>query len=402
MIEIFYSAEHDSSTATSGVKWGDDIVLNTQEELDKLAKDGGFVKLSSNHSNDGETIYYRCKAFPRAQAKKCVSMKVFKSTRNMKFIVTHSIGEHNHSNVEHKRQRKTSELWEFIYNLKFEDGLKPRRIKEHLKRTRPNDSILTIRQIRHILKTMEDMKIPSTFSFGELVEWLKSQTKQPKCPDVAFVVDWTFNQHDKSFAFVVSTPRLLKNVAGQTNLSADGTYKIMWQGFPLIVVGTVDRAKHFHVTGIVVTSNERESEYEFVFRTIKMGVERESQQVFKPEVILSDHAGAIRNGFFKVFGPSQNVICSVHLYRKLQEKSGFSCKENKKLIKNDIFVLQSAPDAETFDHAVLLFLEKWEDLEEDFCTYFKSTWLGESTRNWYAGYSPFVPDHNNGIVSISC
>lgn len=72
------------------------------------------------------------------------------------------------------------------------------------------------------------------------------------------------------------------------------------------------------------------------------------------------------------------MICCVHLFRKLRERTGFSSKENKKEIKNDVFVLQSAPDAETFDHAVLLFLDKWEDKEEPFSTYFKSTWLGET------------------------
>lgn len=118
-----------------------------------------------------------------------------------------------------------------------------------------------------------------------------------------------------------------------------------------------------------------------------------------PEVLISDYATAIRNGFFAVFGTTQNVICSIQLYRKLQERGNFVEKENKKLIQKDVCVLRSTPDAETFDHAVQLFLQKWEDIEEDFCTYFKATWLGETTRNWFAGYSPFVPDHNNGIVS---
>lgn len=382
------------------MEWGDDIELNTQGELDKYAADNGFVKNSTNRSDDGETIYYRCKSVPKAQSKNCVSIKVFKSKLNTKFVVTRSVGEHNHSTATYKQQQKSPELWEYIYNLKFEDAMKPRRIKEHLKRNRPNDATLTIRQIRHILKTMELTKIPPTFSFGELIEWLKSQTNVPEGLDDAFIVDWTFEKNDESFAFVISTPRLLKNTAEQKNLSADGTYKITWQGFPLIVVGTLDRAKHFHVSAIVVTSNERESEYKFVFGAIKMGVERESKKVFKPHILLSDHAGAIRNGFFAIFGPSQNVICAIHLFRKLREKSGFSSKENKQQIKNDIFVLHSAPDADTFDHAVLLFLEKWQETEEHFCTYFKSTWLGETTRNWYMGYSPFVPAHNNGVVRI--
>lgn len=78
-------------------------------------------------------------------------------------------------------------------------------------------------------------------------------------------------------------------------MCADATYKILWQGFPLIVVGFIDREKHFHVIAIVVTSNERTSEYEFVFRYLKKGIEQQSKQPFLPEVLTSDYAKAIRN-----------------------------------------------------------------------------------------------------------
>lgn len=251
-----------------------------------------------------------------------------------------------------------------------------------------------------MIKSVAEKKIPSTFAFGELIEWLKTQTKVPDTIDEPFVVGWTYEKEDDSFAFVTSTRRLLTNAARQPNLSSDGTYKIMWQNFPVVVVGMIDRQKHFHVTGIVITSNERESEYKFAFETIRLGVERETKTTYKPEIVISDHAAAIRNGFFDVFGPSENVICSVHMFRNLKKKSVYSSKENKQKIINDVYVLHSSPDAETFDRAVLLFLDKWQKTDDKFCTYFKSTWLGETTRNWYRGYSPFVPDHNNGVVSI--
>lgn len=280
--------------------------------------------------------------------------------------------------------------------------MKPRKIKEHLKRNRPDEKTPTIRQIRYMLKSMERKNIPSTFSYGELIEWLKTQTSVPVTLDEAFVVDWFYEKTDDSFAFVVSTRRLLRNAIKEKNVSGDGTYKIIWQKFPIIVIGMVDRENHFHIIAVVVTSNERASEYEFVFRTIRMGVELETNEVYKPETIISDHAAAIRNGFFAVFGPSDNVICSVHMFRKLQERSGYSSKENKKSIIDDVHILHSSSDRGAFDCAVSLFLEKWEGKDKDFCTYFKSTWLGEYTRNWYRGYSPFVPDHNNAIVSIFC
>lgn len=158
-------------TAKTGkVEWEDEIVLNTQEEFDKYVEDGGFVKSSTNnHVNGDQTIYYRCKFMPKPQAKNCVRMKLFKFSGNMKFVVTRSVGEHDHSSVVYKYQRKIPELWEYIYNLKFEDGMKPQKIQQNLKRNRP-DVRLNIRQIRHIIKSMEKIKMAPTFSFGELIE----------------------------------------------------------------------------------------------------------------------------------------------------------------------------------------------------------------------------------------
>lgn len=382
----------------TGREWGDDVPFLSQKDVDEYAEQEGFVKNSTNRTVDGETVYYRCKSLPKSKAKLCKSMKVFKPARNIKFFVSVSVGDHNHSDVGTKSQ-KCPELWEYVYNLKHEDSMKPRKIKEHLKRNKPEYTTPTIRQIRHIIQSTQNKKIPSTFSYGELVEWLKTETAIPDDLDEAFVINWTFNEKNDSFAFVLSTRRLLINVADKTNLSSDGTYKILWQDFPLIVVGFLDRQKHFHVVAVVVTSNERRAEYRFVFQSIKMATERESDQIFKPNIILTDHAAAIRNGFFDVFGPSKNVICSVHMLRKIRERK-YSSKENKNLILDDVRILQRSSDAQKFDRAVILFLEKWEKTENEFCTYFKSTWLGEFTRNWFTGYDEYVPDHNNGIVGI--
>lgn len=367
-------------------EWGAEIVFNDQEEVDQYAQNERFVPVSTNRRDKGDTIYYRCSFYPKNQAKNCISMKVFKPSSNLTFLVSTSLGGHTHDTAARgKSHTSNQELMEYIYNLRYEDSTRPRKIKQHLTRNKPDEPPLKIRQIRYILEIMHEKKVPATFSYGEMIEWLKTQTAVPNSIDGAFVIDWMYNSKDDSFAFVISTRRLLMNAIKQKNMSSDGTYKINWQKFALIVVGMIDRMKHLHVTGVVVSSNERQSEYEFAFKAIRMGVERETNQIFKPDVIVSDHAAAIRNGFFAVFGPSQHVICSVHMFRKLKERSGYSSKINKQRIIDDIYVLHSSPDAESFDHAVLLFLEKWKATDDGFCTYFKSTWLTETTRNWYLG-----------------
>lgn len=115
------------------------------------------------------------------------------------------------------------------------------------------------------------------------------------------------------------------------------------------------------------------------------------------------YAPAIRNAFYASFDSAiENVICCVHLYRNVRKVDKYKDKkQNKQLIRNDIYVVQSSPNQASFEHAVLLFLDKWEDSEPDFCDYFKRTWLQESTQNWYTGYSPFVPAHNNAQVILN-
>jgi hypothetical protein len=37
----------------------------------------------------------------------------------------------------------------------------------------------------------------------------------------------------------------------------DGTYKITYQGFPLLIVGTTDMNREFHPFGLMITKREK-------------------------------------------------------------------------------------------------------------------------------------------------
>lgn len=200
------------------------------------------------------------------------------------------------------------------------------------------------------------------------------------------------NKEDNSFAFVVSTMRLLENAKDRKNICADGTYKIVWEGFPLVVVGTIDRIKRFHMIGMCLTSNERESEYEFVFKTLSKAVKKYLHADFEPEVLISDAAIPIRNAFYKAFPSAKhNVICWAHLARHVKDFK-FSSVENKQKIQHDIRVLQTSPSDEHFENASVLFLVENEPIEPAFCEYMKRHWFQNNAQNWYTGYAPFVPE----------
>lgn len=72
-------------------------------------------------------------------------------------------------------------------------------------------------------------------------------------------------------------------------LAIDATYKLNWHGFPLIVLGTVDRQNRFHPLIYACTTNETCDDYVFVFRSTKDGVTKHFPDAkFAPKILIAD------------------------------------------------------------------------------------------------------------------
>mgnify|MGYP002790673476 FL=1 len=52
------------------------------------------------------------------------------------------------------------------------------------------------------------------------------------------------------------------------HIHADATYKLTWQGFPILVCGTTDSNRKFHPFGITVCTNEKTEDFKFMFRSL--------------------------------------------------------------------------------------------------------------------------------------
>lgn len=116
----------------------------------------------------------------------------------------------------------------------------------------------------------------------------------------------------------MSTLRCLEHAANYSNIVADGTYKLNWEDYPIIVVGMLDRMQHFHLLAMCVSTNQRETDYTFVFDSIKNAVTKYCDRAMAPKVLVSDYAYAIRNAFYGVFPSAEkNVICWSHVTRNL-------------------------------------------------------------------------------------
>lgn len=180
-----------------------------------------------------------------------------------------------------------------------------------------------------------------------------------------------------NFKIVVSTKRMLQHCIGIDKLCVDATYKLNWNGFPFMVVGTED--------------------FRFIFDTLIDNVLKLTNTVFSPRILISDACLAIRNAFSNAF-PEHDlmVMCYVHVLRNVDKNKDKYKKENKNEIMRDISTLQLAASRESFDMLANLFMLKWNDRDKSFADYFKKQWL-DSHCNWFEGSAEYTPSTNNSL-----
>lgn len=236
-----------------------------------------------------------------------------------------------------------------------------------------------------------------------MVEWFEEKLRTPEDEAAPFVLNYDSSQpsaEHKFFRFAMTSKILLLNGTKSKILHIDATYKLIWQGFPVLVIGCTDKEKSFHPIAIGVSTNETQDDFMFMMESIQIGIKKHFDEIYAPNVLVSDAAPAISNAFRSILPGEKNLIvtCYAHVManlkkQKLQDKSS----GNWQRIKNDITHLQLAPSKVIFKKAQKLFIEKYQADEPDFCTYIRRNWF-EKNANWYEGAKHFTPSTNNAII----
>ncbi len=237
-------------------------------------------------------------------------------------------------------------------------------------------------------------------SLGELEKWLQDHSTIPEEENKAFVVQYeiTYGKNG-SFRYFVSSRTLLKMANNVKKIHADATYKLVWQGFPVLVVGTTDESRQFHCFGMGVCTDEKTEDFKFLFSSLKTGAEKILLSTIDPSTLISDAAKSIQNSFKEVFGEEKLVVmCWAHMKKNVSKKvEKFVTPEFQTEISSDIDILQLSQSDDIFDKASILFLDKWYE-ETEFIDYFKAEWL-DSNRFWYEGAEKLTPSTNNALES---
>lgn len=244
-----------------------------------------------------------------------------------------------------------------------------------------------------------------TVSSTDITQWCRVRSAVPSDKDTPFVLNYrvhaeSLNVDEQDLKVVLSTVRLLENLQNSRLVQTDATYKVIWQGYPVMLVGTSDLDKIFHPFAVAVCSAEAAEDFRFIFEALHM-----YDVNWKPDVLLADASAAITAGFRGVFGePEKRIMCFFHVLKNLEKYLKPLPRNVQRDLKADIRALQLCNDETTFGKASTLFLNKWRtDTAQnvtDCIDYFHSQWLAKDN-GWYEGYAPGFPSTNNAIEATN-
>lgn len=96
-------------------------------------------------------------------------------------------------------------------------------------------------------------------------------------------------------------------------LAFDGTYKLTWNGMPLVISGTVDTQQSFHPAIMSLVTNETEAQYEEVMLALKQAIQDFFDVDYAPQFFMSDMAASIRNAARNVWPEATILSCYFHM-----------------------------------------------------------------------------------------
>lgn len=378
------------------------------EVLDFL-EDEGFVLYDIKDLKMGQKFYFRCKRTPKAKKPYCNKLYIlFLPSDSTDIKLLHNCLEHNHAELlAGQKSMMSDEMIDFVNGLFSKQVFDYEPVIKFIEEARQKESIFLdepnpdSRQIEYRRRLFRNSNVKPLINVGDLIKWCEEHSNYPEKDDEAFVIaheSSEISEKEMQFRFCLSTPTLLQKCIGLQLICIDATYKLNWNGFPLIILGTVDRAKKFHPLSYACATGETTVDYKFVFEAIKNALEIYFESSFQPSILIADGAIPIRNAFFEVFeSATLGIMCFPHVIRNIRKRK-FKVQSNKELILDDIRKIQHAPNRTMFEMMCKLFCEKWEELESEFIDYFRKQWLGELC-NWFEGAADYTPSTNNGVES---
>ncbi|CAF2911546.1 unnamed protein product [Rotaria sp. Silwood2] len=396
--------------------WIKEATFNNAGEAEASIK-SEWSKHYTNYTADGRRVYYRCRKAKRHGLQCSSSISLLHHADSDKVTMYRTEADHDHyDNEAHGIAKDVKQCIEELCN----DGIKKPKLIIRALQSRQL-KVPTYAQLNNYLGYYKRKKYGShTISLGELNQWCQDNSNVPSHENKAFVVSYKILYDDEEyedvddtsgriFRLFLSSVRFLNIGSVASHINAGATFKLVWQGFPVLVIGTTDLSKAFHPLGLAICSNEKAEDFELICNALQIGMQKIKKNLLKPKALVWNAADSIKNGFRSVFGNSfDQIMCWSHMKRKIENRI---CQVNDRDIAKemveDIEMLQLCNSSSLFELATTLFMQKWKyNTKEknqsvlDFLEYFDDEWL-KSNPGWYEGIRLYTPSTNNALEAIN-
>lgn len=260
--------------------------------LDAIEQENCWGYHYENKSAAGIKITYRCN-FVKYRGQQCAAaIYLLYDATNLDVHLYRSDSAHNHDdeNVKSNAVNKISGELETEIRSMYSIGMKPKAILYNLVRkhfTPPKKEKL----VSFLVSLRKEKFGSEKLHFGTLEQWLKDSSNIPDDENDPFVVVYNVNMNEEKvenskFHFFVSTKTLLRNAVELERIHTDATYKINWQGYPVLLIGMTDSNRKFHPFGVCVATHECAADFESLFQTLKNSVEQLFSTDIQPKVLI--------------------------------------------------------------------------------------------------------------------
>lgn len=215
--------------------------------------------------------------------------------------------EHYHENAS-KPKADSSDV-ALINTLMSSNVKNPKIVKRTLDAKGKELTLNQIRRVQQSAKTADEAD-----DFGALQNIIQRDSKVPENEITPYFSASMLNPQGEKFRFFLTSKKLMENYKYFEHLQTDATYKINYQGYPLLVVGSEDKNNKFHLFGLALCTSETAEDYGWVFQALEAD---------KPlKAVMGDAADAITKAIQEFFGESvRRVVCYFHVKKNLKEKA---------------------------------------------------------------------------------
>ena len=408
------------------------VYENRNQAKDWLKQNQIWSFVKAYDTEAGRKEMYRCNIV-KTRGPQCGKVVQFQyNNHNQGVIHFESTSSHTHDEIK-KSQTKVgiNQVTKDAIKNQVELGIKkPKTISQNLANEHLINPEIEVPNDRQLTNFLQTLKGPNhkTLTFGQLLSLLQTHASISDDDDKPFILyqlkideydkqeSFPENEFDipigeKSSRFFITTRRLLSIAALSKFIHADSTYKLIWNNFPVLICGTSDQDKVFHPFGISVCTNEKDNDFQFMFESLKVGLQAINQTALPNDgsiSLIADSADAITNGFKAVFSPDTDFkrrMCWFHMKKSVDNYlSILGEKDLQCAVLKDINVLQLATTEQQFCVASRLFFQKYSSNSNSnmkkFLEYFNKEWLVKHV-GWYEGYLKDSPSTNNGLESIN-